>query len=132
MRKEIIIALLICLLTGCLFGCRSKEIEEESNIDEQISLGQTDNQQNSHEQSDSNKEHSIEVTDFKEIISKCPKSAKAGNKVTIKTNSFMDALPRINVNGNDIGEWDKNKTAYTFIMPDEDVKITTSLKSTGM
>ena len=43
----------------------------------------------------------------------------------------MDAIPKININGNDIGEWDKNRTEYTFIMPDEDVEITTTLKSVG-
>lgn len=75
------------------------------------------------------KAHSIEVIDAKEVIKKCPKSAKAGNKVTIKTNCFMDAIPKINVNGNDIGEWDGNRTEYTFIMPDEDIEITTTLKS---
>ena len=39
----------------------------------------------------------------------------------------MDAIPKINVNGSDIGEWDKNRTEYTFIMPDEDVKKITTL-----
>ena len=85
----------------------------------------------SSEKQSSKKKHSIELTDYKEIIKKCPKSAKAGDKVTIKTNIFMDAIPKININGNDIGEWDKNRTEYTFIMPDEDVEITTILKSAG-
>lgn len=87
--------------------------------------------QDSNEKQSSNKKHSIEVTDYKEIIKKCPKSAKAGDKVTIKTNIFMDAIPKININGSDIGEWDKNRTEYTFVMPDEDVEIITMLKSAG-
>lgn len=48
-----------------------------------------------------------------------------------KANSFMDAMPKIDVSGTDTGEWDKDKTQYTFIMPDEDVKLTATLKSFG-
>lgn len=128
MRKEIIIALLICLMAGCLFGCRSEGTAEEPGDGKQVRIEQTVKQQ----KNSSNKEYSIEITDIKGIISKCPKSAKAGDKVTIKTNFFMDAMPKINVNGNDIGEWDENQTGYTFIMPDEDVIITTALKSVDM
>lgn len=106
MKKVKIIALLICLMTGCLLGCSRKQ--------------------------SNSKMHSIEVTDIKKIISECPKSAKAGDTVTIKTNSFMDAIPKIDVNGNDIGEWDDNITEYTFIMPDEDVKIRATLNSSDM
>lgn len=124
-RKQIITALLICIMTGCLFGCSSKETANEPNGGEQFGIEQNNNAQNSR------KKHSIEVTDDKGIISKCPKSAKAGDIVTLKTNCFMDAIPQINVNGNDVGEWDANRTKYTFIMPDEDVKITTRLKSSG-
>ena len=99
-------------------------IEKESN-----KKNDTENKIN--KMKSSNRKHSIEVTDYKEIINKCPKSAKAGDKVTIKTNIFMDAIPKINVNGSDIGEWDKNRTEYTFVMPDEDVEIITTLKSAG-
>ena len=113
-------------MAGCLFGCSSKETVKEPTGDEQCGI-----EQNSNEQSN-RKKYSIEVTDDKEIIIKCPKSAKAGDKVTLKTNCFMDAIPQIYINGNDIGEWDANKTKYTFIMPDEDVKITTRLKSAGI
>lgn len=102
----------------------SENANIEGNSDEKNSP-----ENKSSEKQSSKKKHSIELTDYKEIIKKCPKSAKAGDKVTIKTNIFMDAIPRININGNDIGEWDKNRTEYTFIMPDEDVEITTTLKS---
>lgn len=77
-------------------------------------------------------EHRIEVVDDRGVIKKCPKTAKVGTEVSIKTNSFMDVIPQISVNGNDIGEWDKNKTEYIFVMPDEDVKITTNLKNSGL
>ena len=87
--------------------------------------------QDSSENQSEKKKHSIEVTDDKGIVEKCPQSAKSGDKVTIKTNVFMDAIPEINVNGSDSGEWDKNRTEYTFIMPDEDVTISTILKSAG-
>lgn len=87
--------------------------------------------QDSSENQGDKKKHSIEVTDDKGIVEKCPQSAKSGDKVTIKTNVFMDAIPEINVNGSDSGEWDKNRTEYTFIMPDEDVTISTILKSAG-
>lgn len=102
----------------------SIENEEESESGELIPLTSQDSSEKQN-----GKAHSIEVIDAKEVIKKCPKSAKAGNKVTIKTNCFMDAIPKINVNGNDIGEWDGNRTEYTFIMPDEDIEITTTLKS---
>lgn len=103
---------------------------EMANIEGQnIENNSIENQSN--EKQSNNKKHSIDVTDDREVIKKCPKSAKAGDKVTIKTNCFMDVIPKINVNGNDIGEWDKNKTEYVFVMPDEDVKITTTLKSAG-
>ena len=103
---------------------------ENANI-EGNSVEQNNAENKSNEKQSSNKKHCIEVTDYKEIIKKCPKSAKAGDKVTIKTNIFMDAIPKINVNGSDIGEWDKNRTEYTFVMPDEDVEIITTLKSAG-
>ena len=99
---------------------------EKINID----LTSFKKQDSSENQSDK-KKHSIEVTDDKGIVEKCPQSAKSGDKVTIKTNVFMDAIPEINVNGSDSGEWDKNRTEYTFIMPDEDVTISTILKSAG-
>lgn len=99
---------------------------EKINID----LTSFKKQDSSEKQSDK-KKHSIEVTDDKGIVEKCPKSAKSGDKVTIKTNVFMDAIPEINVNGSDSGEWDKNRIEYTFIMPDEDVIISTILKSAG-
>lgn len=99
---------------------------EKINID----LTSFKKQDSSEKQSDK-KKHSIEVTDDKGIVEKCPQSAKSGDKVTIKTNVFMDAIPEINVNGSDSGEWDKNRTEYTFIMPDEDVTISTILKSAG-
>lgn len=99
---------------------------EKINID----LTSFKKQDSSENQSDK-KKHSIEVTDDKGIVEKCPKSAKSGDKVTIKTNVFMDAIPEINVNGSDSGEWDKNRTEYTFIMPDKDVIISTILKSAG-
>lgn len=99
---------------------------EKINID----LTSFKKQDSSENQSDK-KKHSIEVTDDKGVVEKCPKSAKSGDKVTIKTNVFMDAIPEINVNGSDSGEWDKNRTEYTFIMPDEDVTISTILKSAG-
>lgn len=130
MRKQIITVLLICTVMGCLFGC-SKDTANEAIDSKQTSVEQENNKQDSNEKS-SGRKHSIEVSDDKEIISKFPKSAKAGDKVTLKTNSFMDAIPQIRINGNDIGEWDANKTKYTFIMPDEDVKITATLKSSGM
>ena len=87
--------------------------------------------QDSNEKQSSNRKHSIEVTDDKEIIKKCPKSAKSGDKVTIKAYSFMDVIPIIEINGNDIGEWDKNRIEYTFIMPDEDVRIVTRFRRDG-
>lgn len=99
---------------------------EKINID----LTSFKKQDSSEKQSDK-KKHSIEVTDDKGIVEKCPQSAKSGDKVTIKTNVFMDAIPEINVNGSDSGEWDKNRIEYTFIMPDEDVTISTILKSAG-
>lgn len=99
---------------------------------EKINIGLTSfKKQDSSEKQSDKKKHSIEVTDDKGIVEKCPKSAKSGDKVTIKTNVFMDAIPEINVNGSDSGEWDKNRTEYTFIMPDEDVTISTILKSAG-
>ena len=99
---------------------------EKINID----LTSFKKQDSSEKQSDK-KKHSIEVTDDKGIVEKCPQLAKSGDKVTIKTNVFMDAIPEINVNGSDSGEWDKNRIEYTFIMPDEDVIISTILKSAG-
>lgn len=107
-----------------------QDSSENANI-EGNSVEKNSAENKSSEKQSSKKKHSIELTDYKEIIKKCPKSAKAGDKVTIKTNIFMDAIPKININGNDIGEWDKNRTEYTFIMPDEDVEITTILKSAG-
>ena len=107
-----------------------QDSSENANI-EGNSVEKNSAENKSSEKQSSKKKHSIELTDYKEIIQKCPKSAKAGDKVTIKTNIFMDAIPQININGNDIGEWDKNRTEYTFIMPDEDVEITTTLKSVG-
>lgn len=99
---------------------------------EKINIGLTSfKKQDSSEKQSDKKKHSIEVTDDKGIVEKCPQSAKSGDKVTIKTNVFMDAIPEINVNGSDSGEWDKNRTEYTFIMPDEDVTISTILKSAG-
>lgn len=92
-------------------------------------INDTDSQTNN--MKSSNKKHSIEVTDDKEIIKKCPKSAKSGDKVTIKAYSFMDVIPIIEINGDDIGEWDKNRIEYTFIMPDEDVRIVTRLRRDG-
>ena len=107
-----------------------QDSSENANI-EGNSVEKNSAEDKSSEKQSSKKKHSIELTDYKEIIKKCPKSAKAGDKVTIKTNIFMDAIPKININGHDIGEWDKNRTEYTFIMPDEDVEITTILKSAG-
>lgn len=124
MRKRIVIALIVCLMTGCLFGCSRKVAEE-------LSDGIQINYEQNNSKRQINGKYSIEVTDYKEIISKCPKAAKAGDEVTVKTNCFMDAIPIINVNGNDIGKWDNNKTEYTFVMPDEDVLITTKLNSAG-
>ena len=99
---------------------------------EKINIGLTSfKKQDSSEKQSDKKKHSIEVTDDKGIVEKCPQSAKSGDKVTIKTNVFMDAIPEINVNGSDSGEWDKNRIEYTFIMPDEDVIISTILKSAG-
>lgn len=99
-------------------------IEKESN-----EKNDTENKIN--KMKSSNKKHSIEVTDDKAIIKKCPKSAKSGDKVTIKAYSFMDVIPIIEINGNDIGEWDKNRIEYTFIMPDEDVRIVTRFRRDG-
>ena len=99
-------------------------IEKESN-----EKNDTENKIN--KMKSSNKKHSIEVTDDKEIIKKCPKSAKSGDKVTIKAYSFMDVIPIIEINGNDIGEWDKNRIEYTFTMPDEDVRIVTRFRRDG-
>lgn len=126
--------LLVCLMAGCLWGCSNKKAIEEQNGGKTISSGQSGNEQSSEQgtsKEKSDKKHNIEVIDDKGIIKKCPKSAKTGAKVVIKTYSFMDAISEIIVNGNDIGEWDKNKTTYTFIMPDEDVRITTTIKNSG-
>ena len=41
----------------------------------------------------------------------------------------MDVIPKIFINGEDIGNWDKNRTEYSFVMPDENVEVTTKLKS---
>lgn len=125
MKKGTVIALLLCFLAGCLFGCRSKEIPVEPGIGKQVSSAPIGSEPSL------SQTHRIEVVDYKGILSECPKSALAGEKVTIKTNSFMDAMPKIDVSGTDTGEWDKGKTQYTFIMPDEDVKLTATLKSFG-
>ena len=128
MRNRIIIALIVCLMTGCLFGCSNREVVEELRDGKQVSSGQDSNEQRKKQ---INGKYSIEVTDYKEIIRKCPEAAKAGDEVTVKTNCFMDAIPIINVNGNDIGKWNNIKTEYVFVMPDEDVIITTKLNSAG-
>ena len=113
----------------------SLDKSEMDNIEEQLveknSTVNRSAEKQSTEKRSSSKKHGIEVTDDRGIVKKWPKTAKAGDKVTIKTNSFMDAIPKISINGNDIGEWDKNRTEYTFIMPDEDVKIIATLKSAG-
>ena len=113
-----------------LTSFKKQDSSENANIEGNSVEKNVAENKSSEKQSDK-KKHSIEVTDDKGIVEKCPKSAKSGDKVTIKTNVFMDAIPEINVNGSDSGEWDKNRTEYTFIMPDEDVIISTILKSAG-
>lgn len=77
----------------------------------------------------SGNKYSIEVSDDKQIISKCPKNGKSGELITIKAHEFMDAIPKIFINGEDIGSWNKNRTEYSFVMPEEDIEVTTKLKS---
>ena len=73
----------------------------------------------------------IELSDYKDIVRKYPKSAKSGDSVTVLTNRFMDVSPKIYVNGEDIGNWSNGMTEYTFVMPEENVVITTKLQSSG-
>lgn len=77
----------------------------------------------------SGNKYNIEVSDDKDIIRKCPKAGKSGEVITIKANEFMDVIPKIFINGEDIGSWNKNRTEYSFVMPNENVEVTTKLKS---
>ena len=73
-----------------------QDSSENANI-ERNNVEKNSPENKSSKKQSSKKKHSIELTDYKEIIKKCPKSAKAGDIVTIKTNIFMDAIPKINI-----------------------------------
>ena len=75
--------------------------------------------------------HKITVAEGEDLLVDCPKSAKAGEIVTIKTTTVCDAILCLSVNGDvDFGEFVKD-CVYEFEMPDEDVVIKVWVKSAG-
>ena len=66
--------------------------------------------------------HKIEVTDGKEWLDECPKSAKAGDTVTVYTMTRTEGWMLIKVNGETYEEIKPG--TFEFVMPDEDVTIT--------
>lgn len=121
-NKKTVLYLLI-LSAGCMLftACRSeKMIEKLESVEMENATVKTPY---------TGKKYNINVSDYKDIIYKCPKSGKSGETIIIKTSEFMDAIPKIYINGEDIGSWNKNRTEYSFVMPDEDVEVTTKLNS---
>lgn len=105
----------------CLTGCKSeKKTEKVESIETENTTAET---------LYTGKKYNIIVSDYKDIIHKCPETGKSGETIIIKTNVFMDVIPKIYINGEDIGNWNKNQTKYSFVMPDEDIEVTTMLKT---
>ena len=121
-NKRFVLCLLIFSIGAiCLTACISE------NKVENVESIETEN--TSVETTYTGKKYDIKVSDYKDIIHKYPKTGKSGEIIIIKTNEFMDVIPKIYINGEDMGNWNKNRTEYSFVMPDEDVEVTTMLKN---
>ena len=76
--------------------------------------------------------HKITVAEGEEFLADCPKSAKAGETVTIETCIVCDADLYLSVNGDaDFGEFVRDGV-YEFEMPDEDVVVKVWVISNGL
>ena len=74
--------------------------------------------------------YSITVTKGKEMIASCPEEAAAGDTVRIETMSVTDAVLKILVNGEELGEFIE-ECVYEFTMPGENVEITVRIDTSG-
>ena len=74
--------------------------------------------------------HKITVVRGEDLFEDCPKEAKAGEKVQIKTLDVTDGEIVIKVTGTDSGKF-VEYALYEFIMPDEDVEISASVSTAG-
>ena len=76
--------------------------------------------------------HKITVAEGEDLLGDCPKSAKAGEIVTIETCAVCDADLYLSVNGDvDFGKFVED-CVYEFEMPDEDVVIKVWVISNGL
>lgn len=65
----------------------------------------------------------IDLEDDDELVRQCPKSAPAGETVSIEVYSLLDAYVHISVNGNeDYGRFVDAET-YEFVMPDDPAAV---------
>lgn len=80
--------------------------------------------------SETSEAHNITVTKGADLFEDCPKTAKAGEIVTVKTVVVADGELIVNVSGTDTGEF-TGEGVYEFIMPDEDVEISASVSTAG-
>ena len=74
-------------------------------------------------------EYKIEVVSGEDLVVDCPKSADAGEQVTIETTSVTDAVLYVNVSDVE-GEWERDGF-YTFTMPDHDVEVSAHVSTAG-
>ena len=73
--------------------------------------------------------HKIRITSGENLVDECPKSAKAGETVTVRTLSITDGWIDFSCS-EDVERIDE--TMYQFIMPDHDVTIRISAHSNGL
>ena len=74
--------------------------------------------------------HKITVVRGEDLFEDCPKTAKTGEKVTVKTCVVTDGELIVKVTGTDTGKF-VEEGLYEFIMPDEDVEISASVSTAG-
>ena len=75
-------------------------------------------------------EHQISLEDDSHVVTDCPQTARAGDKVTIQAMDMADGEVVIEVNGSNSGTWE-DLGVYTFTMPDEDVEILAEISTAG-
>ena len=74
--------------------------------------------------------HSIKVVSGEEYLEECPKSAKAGDTVRVRTAIVLDA--DVYLNGNDDLDIQYVNGVYEFIMPDHDVELEITVVGNGL
>ena len=75
-------------------------------------------------------EHQISLEDDSHVVTDCPQTARARDKVTIQTMDMADGEVVIEVNGSNSGTWE-DLGVYSFTMPDEDVEIHAGISTAG-